>query len=466
MSETKSFPERLRALLRRPPREIAMFFVTSLAARGLGIVCQLLQVPIAIKALGSEAFGLWMAVAGLAQFIVFADFGMGIGLQNRLAESFAQDRRDEARELFASAFLFLCTVALALIGVLMLAADYVHAAQLFRLTEPETIAEAPLALRSFLVLFCLGLPIGLAQRLAFGRQKGWMHNTTQGVGAVLSLGGVALAAALGGGLVPMLLCAQGALVAGNALLLLIQLVQLRWLSLRGLTLRPKMVGELLRLGAFFSLQQIVNTILFALPQLVVSMALGAAAVTPYNLVQRLFNLFAVIQNSFMLPLWPAYSKARARGEIDWMRRTLRRSLLATACLSCAPMALGAIFAGPIIHLWVGGAAEPPAAALVWLLFGWNALVFFQQPFGYLLAGVSEVHRTTLYAVLTAVASAGLMLLLVHPLGLPGVVLGLMLGYLPFNFIGNVVETFRYLRAAAAAAPPSAPALSLASSPLL
>ena len=96
MSESKSFPERLRALLKRPPREIAMFFITSLAARGLGIVCQLLQVPIAIKALGSEAFGLWMAVAGLAQFIVFADLGMGIGLQNRLAESFATDTLADA----------------------------------------------------------------------------------------------------------------------------------------------------------------------------------------------------------------------------------------------------------------------------------------------------------------------------------------------------------------------------------
>jgi len=37
-------------------RSIGLFFVSSLFARGVGALCQILQVPIAIGALGNEAF--------------------------------------------------------------------------------------------------------------------------------------------------------------------------------------------------------------------------------------------------------------------------------------------------------------------------------------------------------------------------------------------------------------------------
>jgi O-antigen/teichoic acid export membrane protein len=95
---------------------------------------------------------------------------------------------------------------------------------------------------------------------------------------------------------------------------------------------------------------------------------------------------------------------------------------------------------------VGHGAAAPEAALVWVLFVWNAIVFFQQPFGYLLAGVSEVRRVTYYSVFSAVSSLALMWLLARPLGAPGVALGLILGYAPFSFLGTMIESFRYLHA--------------------
>jgi len=61
-------------------------------------------------------------------------------------------------------------------------------------------------------------------------------------------------------------------------------------------------------------------------------------------------------------------------------------------------------------------------------------------------------------VLSAALSTVLMFTLAGTLGAPGVALGLILGYLPFNFVGNVVETRRYLRTTAKLpAPAPAPA---------
>lgn len=435
--------------LGRMPRTFAMFFATSLAARGVGIVCQLLQVPLVVHALGAEAFGLWMTMTSITSFVLFADLGLGVGAQNRLAELFAHNRRAEARALFGGVFLLLAGIGVALGAILTCVLLPLDFGALFHLKNAATAADAPAAALALAWIFCAGFPFGLAQRLAFARQEGWMHNIAQAGGSLASLAVVAFAAHRHAGLAGLVAGAQGAMLLGNVVLLGVQLRQLRWLGGRRFTASFTHVRDLLRLGACFSIQQMLATVLFALPQVVISTSLGAAAVTPYNLLQRLFNLFAVVQNAFMLPLWPAYSRARAHGDFAWMRAALRNSLRATAGCSVLPMIVGAAFAPAIVALWVGRAAVPLAPALVWLLCAWNAVVFLQQPYNYLLAGVSEVRRTTLYSILSAGGSLALMLALVRPFGTPGVVAGLLGGYVPFNFIGSIAETRRYLRTAPA-----------------
>jgi O-antigen/teichoic acid export membrane protein len=185
------------------------------------------------------------------------------------------------------------------------------------------------------------------------------------------------------------------------------------------------------------------TLLIALPQVFISTYLGAAAVTPFNLGQRLFNLFAIPQNAFMLPLWPAYSDAKARRDFPWIRRTLGLSLLATAGI-VAVMAIGAWQARPLLTLWVGKSADLPSTGLIWVMFAWNAVVFFQQPFSYLLSGVSEVRRLTFYGAVSLALTVCLMFLFAEH-EQEGIVFGVVLGCLPLLFIGNIAETVRLLR---------------------
>jgi O-antigen/teichoic acid export membrane protein len=448
-------------------RAISLFFATSIAARAVGVVCQLWQVPIALRLLGPEGFGLWMAVVSLSYVVAFADCGMGQGAQNQLAEAFAAGDFKRARELWSCALLFLGGVGL-LLGIAAWAiAPRLDFTALFHLTSPAAQAEAPAAVTVALVLFCLNFPLGLAQRLAYSRQLGWMHNVAQAGGAALSLGGIFLAAHLHWGLAGVIAITQAGPLAAFAGLIGVQLLDLGWLRAepaarthrREAWLRRKSVLRgLLGLGAYFGIQQVLLTLLISLPPIILSTSLGAAAVTPYNLGQRLFNLFAIVQNAFMLPLWPAYAAARVRGEHAWIRRTLFRSLAATALATIAPMAVGAVFARPAVGWWLGSATALPTTRLIWLLFFWNAAIFLQQPFGYLLAGLSEVRRLTGWAAVSAAGCAGLACLLVRRGGAEGVMLGMVAGYLPFLCFGNIAETVRVLRRDGAPPNPSPPLL--------
>jgi O-antigen/teichoic acid export membrane protein len=437
-------------------RAIGMFFATSLAARLVGISCQLLQVPVALRALGPEAFGLWMTLTSIGTMILLVDFGMGQGAQNRLAEAFAAGAEARARELLGSVAAFLVVVSLAVLAGIALTIPHLDFTRLFNLVDPGVQRQASPAITVALLLFGANIPLGLAQRLAYSRQRGWQLNVAQGLASAAALGGVLLAARARAPLATFILAAQLPVLVGNAGLLACQLVQLGWLDLRRLRGRWAVVRELLGLGACFGIQQVQLILLLSLPPVIISTALGAAAVTPYNLVQRLFNLFAIVQNAFMLPLWPAYSDAKARGEFGWIRRTLVRSLGATLLITITPMAAGAWLARPLLGLWVGHRVPFPSATLVWLLFAWNALVFLQQNLGYLLAGLSEVRRLTFYAVVSTAIIAVLMSLLVRRYGRDGVVLGMILGFMPYLVLGNVGETVRVFRAIKTGPPTAAP----------
>jgi O-antigen/teichoic acid export membrane protein len=425
-------------------KSIGLFFVSSLFARGVGAFCQLLQVPIAIKALGNEAFGLWISLMSISYLITFADFGLGQGTQNKLAEAFATGRRDAQRELFVNAFIALTAIGavLYLIGSISLRA--VDFSALFHIHSPDVRMATPGAVKAVLLFFCVNFPLGLAQRLSYARQKGWMHNISQAAAGVASVIGIAVAAHMGAGLIGIIVVAQTTAVVGNATLLLLQFLQLGWIGRLGARLKGSTVRELLGLGGFFALQQILNVVLFALPQVIISTSMGAAAVTSYNLAQRFFNVFAIVQSAFMLPLWPAYSEAVGRLEFGWIRRTLVKSIKATVLFSVVPMAIGSLFARPLIEVWVGGRADLPTPMLTWMLFAWNAAVFLQQPFGYMLAGISEVRRLTAYAVVGTVVSTVLMAVLVGPLGQAGVVMGLLGGFVPFYLAGSAYEAVRVL----------------------
>ncbi len=425
-------------------RSVGLFFVSSLFARGVGAVCQLLQVAITIKALGNEAFGLCISLVSISYLITFADFGLGQGTQNKLAEAFATGRRDAQRELFVNAFIVLTAIGAVLYLVGRLSIGAVNFSTLFHLRSPDVRMAAPGAVRIVLLFFCANFPLGLAQRLSYARQMGWMHNISQAAAGVASVIGIAVAARMGAGLIGFLVVVQAAPIAANLILLLLQFGQLGWIGGMRARFNPYTIGKLLGLGGFFALQQMLTVVLFALPQVIISTSMGASAVTSYNLAQRFFNVFAIVQGAFMIPLWPAYSEAMGRSEFGWIRRTLVKSIKATVLFAVIPMAIGTLFARPLITIWVGNRADLPTTALIWMLFVWNSIVFLQQPFGYMLAGISEIRRLTAYAIVGTIASAALMMALVGRLGQEGVVIGLLAGFVPFYFVGAIYQSVRVL----------------------
>jgi O-antigen/teichoic acid export membrane protein len=429
---------------KRRNRTILAFFVSSLTSRGVGIGCQMLQVPLALALLGNEAFGFWITLNSIGYLLTFTDFGIGLGAQNQIAEATGRGDDLQARRIFFTGTIFLCVISLLLmvLSPLSLLINWQHA---LHLTDLNLVHNTRPVILAVILFWCLGIPLGMAQRVAYGVQLGWLCNVLDAVRNVILLAMVYVEVKMRSDFAFFIISTAAAGFAVQVFFFVYLLYRLGWLQMRLSWFERGLLGRLTNVGVFFFLQQIASLVLFSASPLILSTTLGVAAVTPYNLAQRVFSPLLLIANAYLLPIWPAYAEAKARGDWAWIHRMLRRSMFVVIALCVLPMAVATCYMQPIIRLWTGGKAELPTQGLLWLLFAWNALTVLQQPFGYLLAGLSEVRRSTLYSVLTTILALAIMFPLIPRFGVNALPLGLIIGFLPFIFCGNAVETWIVLR---------------------
>ena len=438
--------QHLRATLRHGRnRSILTFFFTSLSGRGLGILCQLVQVPLALRYLGKEAFGVWVTLVSISYLITFSDFGLSLGAQNQITEALGVGDQPRARRVFTTTLVFLCLIAGILAAVGLPVFLLLPWERLFKLHDPGLIRAMPGSMAVFLALACLNVPIGLARRLTYAIQQAWLDNIQTLAVSVTSLAAVFLGGHYRLGFQHYVLITWApSVVIGTALLVCLW-SRFAWLRQGADWFDRDALRGLLNLGLLFGVQQVCTLVLFGAPPLLISTLVGAAAIAPYNLVQRIFNVFQTLQNAFLIPLWPAYADAKVKGDWRWMGRTLRRSLLATVGVAVLPMIGISFVARPLIRLWTGTDATLPTGGLVAALLLWNIVVSLQQPLGFFLAGISEVKRNTVYSLLTAALAGALMFLLAPRFGIVGIVLGLVIGNTSFALLGAAYEAWKYFR---------------------
>ena len=352
-----SLPARLRRKLQtlraggaggKRERSVLAFFATSLLARGTGIVCQLVQVPLALHYLGKEMFGLWITLASFSYMLTVADFGIGLGAQNRITAHYALDEQRAARRVFLTAVTALGAMSLALTLLVLPACLLVDWPKLLKLTEPAAIAQARGAALAAALCCTGGIVLSMGQRLAFAVHRSWLNNVELTLVGVCNVTGVYLASRLHLGLSAFILAVYLPGCVINVFLNFGLFGSLGWFrrlappadeTVHSAWLDLAELRGIVKTGSLYFVQQLCALSLFTAPAVLISTILGASAVVPFNLSQRLFSLLLVIPNGILPPLWPAYAEAKAKGDWTWISRTLYRSVGTVLALTIVPMAV-------------------------------------------------------------------------------------------------------------------------------
>lgn len=402
--------------------------------QGVYAAAQLVGLGMLVRYVGQEQYGLWMTVLAATTWMTLANLGQSSALLTKLGAVARTDRLAAQKVFSASAFL-VTAFSTALILSLVLAGSFLPWGQLLNTEGAMTDSAVGAIAVAALVVSLLALPAGLATFSVFAHQRGDLMHMIMSAGSLVSLaaagvaiwlrqplwlvGAVTLSGPLLGGFVLWILGLANGLVPRP-----------RWVLVDRNTMRG-----VLKAGFMFFLIDATTLMLLRTPDVIVAHLHGVGAVGPFASVGRLPLLMIALFQALLLPYWPALGEASHRGDHDWVRRIVMRTLVMVLGL-WGLGAMGIWFLGAFfIQLWTGSSdfssrgliAAACAQSLGLGLFAWISVLLSalsQQRLLVVISGLASLVYLTLAFFLggqhgpvgVALAQAGSLLLFAAPMG--------------------------------------------------
>lgn len=426
-------------------RRAAATAAAGLIARAVALGLTLVTVPLTLQYLGSERYGLWVAISSAVALLGFTDLGLGHGVLNAVTGSLAKGDTGVARQQISSAIGLLAAVVMACGAALLLVGSFIPWARIAAVHSPEAAAEAGPALAVAALCFLAGQPIAVASQVRLARQEGWSVHLVAAAGNVAAVMALLVVIAGKGGL-PMLALAMSLppilAAAVNAALLYGRDAPALRPSIK--LFNRSMGVALLRSGSLFLVLELSMTVAFSSDAIVLAQLRGPEAVATYGVTARLFVIPFGLVALGLAPLWPAYGEAITRRDLGWVHTTLRRSTIAAGAVAGAG-ALVLVITGPaLIRLWVDGRVDPTFDLVAG--FGlWIVLSAVGTSVAMFLNGAGEIKLQAIAASIMAITNLALSIILTVQIGVAGVIWGTVISYAALTLVPMAVYVPRVLR---------------------
>jgi len=415
-------------------RRAVLSSLASALAKVVGIATVLISVPLTLRYLGAERYGMWMTISSLIAMLSFADLGVGNALLNKVAHAHGKGDIASMQRLVSSGFLMFGLIASSILLLLAVAYPWLDWSTVFNVEGAIARREAGPTLAVFVTLFALNIPLGIAARVQTGLQESFKASLWQCAGSLAALASMVAVILVRGGLPWLVAASLGAPTVAalcNTMHFFLRARPDLSPSRSGMS-RGDMRG-LLHTGVLFLALQIIAAVAYASDNLVIARSLGAAAVTEYAVPERLFGLIAMGIGIALAPLWPAYGEALSRGDVRWARSVFSRSLL-VALMSATVVSLFLVaFAPWIITFWVGHKVDPPLLLLVGLGL-WKVIEAGGNAMAMLLNGAHVIRAQLVSGVLTALSALALKIILVDSVGVAGAVWASIIAFSVFSIV--------------------------------
>jgi O-antigen/teichoic acid export membrane protein len=422
-------------------RQASLTTTVGIMARAVAIGVRFVTIPLALRLLGPERYGLWLSIGSALAWVGFVGPGLGYGLVNALGEASGRDDVAAMRRHVSTAFVTIGLLGLVLLAVVPILTGWSGWAGLLGVRgRPDLIQEALTLVAVAATLFALSFSLDVIGPVCTGLQEGYLSAVASIAGSLLVIVGVIGLAVNGGNLVAF------ALVVGLPPIVTNLALTLYVFGVRRPELRPawrlwnrQSFSELVSFGGWMFLAQMGELAIFQSANILIANRFGPGEVPRYAVPAALFLNLANVCYLIVQPYWPALKEASVRGDWDWIRITMRRTLrIRLALMACAGVA--AVIGGPaFIRLWAGEQGLPTRSLLV-AMSVYSVLVAWSGNYVILLLGLGLVRIKTFLTLLVGIAHVGGFFLLAPFVGLSAIPIG--------GSIGVIVDALWASRAAA------------------
>ncbi len=373
--------------------------LANLAGSGANAVLTLLFVPIYLRFIGAEGYGLIGFFTSITIVLSLLDGGTGTVAARELARTLNASplEQSQTRSLLRSLDLMFCLMAGLLALVLCLTAPWL--AKNWLQLEKLKLDTATLCLRLLACSLALQWPCSLYNSCLIGLQRQLRGNLVATV--TLALRNLGSLAALYWRPVPESFFA--AQLVGS----LIAFISLRvafWSCYPGPVTRPSWTSlrPIFRFSLEVSGVNALAVLMTQMDKLVLSQLLTLTALGRYTLAWNLAMQLTRVTNAIFNANYPRFTQLAGEGQGQLLGRVYRRACLQTTLGLMPAGLLMSVFSGQVIWVWTGQAelAQEVGAILTWLALGTLCNGLMTMPYALQLAHGSS--RLSLRASLVAI----------------------------------------------------------------
>jgi O-antigen/teichoic acid export membrane protein len=363
-------------------RTIARNATWNILGQGLPLLVAAVIIPILIKRLGVDRFGVLTLAWALVGYFGFFDMGLGRALTKIVSESLAAKREKETASAIWTAIAILLAVGAVFAVALFLTSHWLIYAVIKippRLQQETVRAVRWLAISIPMITVTAGLRGVLEAQHRFG-----LVNIVRVVMGVFSYVGPLVAAVFSPDLA--LLCAV--LVSGRILAALVHLVLcLQTLpSLRNeVSVKRSVLPRLVSVGAWITVSNTVAPVLTYVERFMIGFLLPVAAIAYYATPGEVVTRFLMIPAAITTVLFPTFA-ALSVLDSNRLKLNYERGIRFCFMLVFPGLFLIFLFAPEGLHLWLGPVfAQNSAALLRWMTVGILVNSIAQIPYALLQA---------------------------------------------------------------------------------
>lgn len=405
--------------------------------KGLAIFASFLSMPLMIKYLGVEHYGVWSTLLSIVSWVVLFDIGIGNGLRNKISESLAKDNKQETHSYISTAYTIIGAISVMLILIFLLASEYIPWQKVFNITSISNQELQTIVNITAIFLF-LNFWISLINQVFNGLQKTSLVVFNQFLSNSFSLSAVFILYTFYESSLIKLAFAYGISLLASSLILSL------WFYKKNREFIPKIKSfglnytkSITSLGFKFFIIQIAVIVIFTTDKILITQLFGPQYVASYDVVFKLFSVITIAHGILMAPLWSAYSDAYSRNDTQWIKKTIKNQLKIYFLIILGTILL-VFLAKPIIGLWIGKEFVVDnmlivAMALFILVSTWNNI------FGYVLGGLGYVRLGAYYTSITAILNIPISyyLSIVLDFGISGIIYGTIFSILISSIISPI-----------------------------
>ena len=408
---------------------IAIDNIKIVKSMGISGICKVFSVclsfiyiPIVMEYLGEELYGVWAAILSILSWIEYMDIGIGNGLRNRLTEKLGKGNLSESRDLISSAYILLSLIMLGAVFFFCILSFFLDYQSLLNLNGFQDRIDLVIFISVFFA--AANFVFSLCKSILFSMQKAQRVAELGILNQISIVTGIIVASKLLNRSLLVVSIIYG--ISNLAFTMLFNILLFHYHP----QLRPalncfskKAAKDTMSLGIRFLIVQLAALIVFSTDNVIIINLYGPQYVTYYSTVNKAFMIIATGYNAFVAPLWSAFTLAKLRNDIAWIRRTVRNLNLLIIPVSIAAFLLCIVFR-PLAAVWLQKSLDYPRG-LIPLMAVYIIVYVWCSGFSMVVNGLEMIDIAVYVALAQGILNVPLSLFFAKGLnmGICGVLLG-------------------------------------------